>query len=138
MGKKKKIWRPFLYEEKPLTKLEEKVFQTDPILSRINGNKKRTERRIDTYFDQETRKLILDCINGKYDDDDSSNVNVVAEILCDRLRPLGFQELGTGSNRICFLKDGYAFKIAMDRRGCIDNMSDKDLVMAEANKIFEK
>lgn len=124
MGKKKKIWRPFLYEEKPLTKLEEKVFQTDPILSRINGNKKRTERRIDTYFDQETRKLILDCINGKYDDDDSSNVNVVAEILCDRLRPLGFQELGTGSNRICFLKDGYAFKIAMDRRGCIDNMSE--------------
>ena len=124
MAKKKKIWKPYISEPKPLTKIEQMMFNTDPVLSRINNTERRTERRIDKYFDQDTRRLILDCINGKYDDDDSSNVNVVAEILCDRLRPMGFQELGTGSNRICFLKDGYAFKIAMDRRGCIDNMSE--------------
>ena len=122
--KKKKPWRPFLDEPKQLTKIEQMMFNPDPVLSKINTTERRTERRIDKYFDQDTRKLILDCINGKYDDEDSSNVNVVAEILCERLNPMGFQELGTGSNRICFLKDGYAFKIAMDRRGCIDNMSE--------------
>lgn len=124
MAKKKKPWRPFLDEPKQLTKIEQMMFNTDPVLSKLNTTERRTERRIDKYFDQDMRKLILDCINGKYDDEDSSNVNVVAEILCEKLIPMGFQELGTGSNRICFLKDGYAFKIAMDRRGCIDNMSE--------------
>lgn len=50
--------------------------------------------------------------------------NQRAEYIAQLLEPFGFVELGTGTNRIAFRKDGYVFKIALDRRGFIDNMSE--------------
>ena len=121
MGKKLK-WVDDYFTES-LSPMDERKFGPDPISSRLNGTK-RNERRINQYFDQDMRKFLLDCVNGEYDDDDASNVNKVAELIKERLTPLGFREIGVGSNRIVFLKDGYAYKIAMDRRGCVDNMSE--------------
>lgn len=106
-----------------LTPVDELKFGVDPVTSKLTGER-RTLSRIDEHFDQDLRKFILDCVNGEYDEDDSSNVNVVAELYKQKLIPLGFTEIGTGSNRMAFLKDGYLYKIAMDRRGCVDNLSE--------------
>lgn len=35
-----------------------------------------------------------------------------------------FDELGTGTNRITFLHNGFAIKIALDRRGLVDNFAE--------------
>ena len=40
MAKKKKIWKPYISEPKPLTKIEQMMFNTDPVLSRINNTEK--------------------------------------------------------------------------------------------------
>lgn len=126
MGKKKRrfteTWLDHNHEE-ILSPVDELKFGQDPVTSKLTGER-RKKTRIDEFFDQDLRRFLLDCVNGEYDDDDASNVNRVADLIRQRLIPLGFTELGPGSNRIVFLKDGYAYKIAMDRRGCIDNMSE--------------
>jgi len=38
--------------------------------------------------------------------------------------PEGFQELGTGTNRIAFLHNNLVYKIALDRRGMVDNCTE--------------
>lgn len=38
--------------------------------------------------------------------------------------PSGFQELGTGTNRIAFLYNNLVYKIALDRRGMVDNCTE--------------
>ncbi|MCM1214139.1 MAG: hypothetical protein NC548_06415 [Lachnospiraceae bacterium] len=38
--------------------------------------------------------------------------------------PKGFQELGTGTNRIAFLHNNLVYKIALDRRGMVDNCTE--------------
>ena len=38
--------------------------------------------------------------------------------------PPEFEELGTGTNRIAFLYNNLVFKIALDRRGYVDNLSE--------------
>ena len=119
-----------------LSPIDELKFGPDPIESKLSGER-RTVTRIDENFDQDLRKFILDCVNGEYDDDDSSNVNIVANLLKAKLEPLGFTEVGPGSNRIAFLKDGYIFKIAMDRRGCVDNLSEY-LRSIEEPEVFAK
>lgn len=104
-----------------LGEIDKFKFLVDPFKKKTG---RRNIKRIDQYFDQDLRKLILDIINGDYEDRYISNVNEAADILTAKLTPLGFKEIGIGSNRIAYLKDGYVFKIAMDRRGCIDNMSE--------------
>ena len=102
--------------------LDERKFVDDPYKIK---KAKRRQRRIDQYFDEDLRKFLLDLVNNDYDCDNKiKSANVVADLIREALRPLGFKEIGVGSNRIVFLKDGYAFKIAMDRRGTIDNLSE--------------
>lgn len=36
----------------------------------------------------------------------------------------GFKELGRGTNRVAYLRGGYAYKIALDRKGLEDNISE--------------
>jgi hypothetical protein len=48
-------------------------------------------------------------------------------VKADNIREIigsSFQELGTGTNRIALMKDGYVFKVALDRRGMIDNLAE--------------
>lgn len=121
--KQRKFIDSWLEHEETLSPIDELKFGLDPVTSKLAGER-RTRTRIDEFFDQDTRKFLLDCVNGEYDDDDASNVNKVAKLIRARLSPMGFVYIGSGSNRIVFLKDGYAYKIAMDRRGCVDNMSE--------------
>ena len=104
-----------------LEMIDDTKFVTDPFKKKTG---KRTKKRIDEYFNQETRQFILDIINDDYEEVNIRSVNDAANLITARLSPMGFKEIGIGSNRIAYLKDGYVFKIAMDRRGCIDNMSE--------------
>lgn len=52
-----------------------------------------------------------------------NNNNEKADRICRAIGP-GFKELGPGTNRIAFLKDGYVYKIALDEYGLEDNMSE--------------
>lgn len=106
-----------------LSPLDELKFRENPILEKMRGESRRGSR-ISEYFDNDLKLFLYECVNGVYDEDESSNVNHIAELINARLTPLGFIEVGVGSNRIVFLKNGYVFKIAMDERGCIDNMSE--------------
>jgi hypothetical protein len=49
--------------------------------------------------------------------------NLKADKIIEIMGP-GFKELGTGTNRTSLMKDGYVFKIALDRRGMIDNLAE--------------
>lgn len=50
--------------------------------------------------------------------------NARAEIIKYICEPYGFDELGTGTNRIGLLKNNFVFKIALDRRGIVDNFTE--------------
>lgn len=52
-----------------------------------------------------------------------NNNNQKADSICRIIGP-EFKELGVGTNRIAFLKDGYVYKIALDQYGLEDNMSE--------------
>ena len=50
--------------------------------------------------------------------------------ITEKLESLGFSKFGAGTNRLCAFNDkypDYAFKIAIDRRGIADNLSDAEL-----------
>lgn len=53
-----------------------------------------------------------------------SDDNEKAEMIKDLMVPLGFKEIGTGTNRIAFMKNNYCYKVALDDRGFIDNISE--------------
>lgn len=50
--------------------------------------------------------------------------NEKADRIADVMERYGFKEIGTGTNRIAFMKDGYVYKVALDERGFIDNISE--------------
>ena len=62
------------------------------------------------------KALFINCLRV-----DISDINDKAEIVKELVKPLDFDEIGTGTNRIAFYFNGVVFKIAMDRRGLIDN-----------------
>lgn len=103
--------------------IDELKFTSDPF-KRKTG--RRTEKRINQNFTDDDLELILSIVNDDYEVEEghTKNVNECAKILNERFEPKGFKEIGIGSNRIAYLKDGYVYKIAMDRRGCIDNLSE--------------
>ena len=53
-----------------------------------------------------------------------SDDNVKADMISEVMESIGFKEIGTGTNRIAFMKDGYVYKVALDDRGFIDNISE--------------
>ena len=61
----------------------------------------------------------LDEITRQYDIDNNSKTPEIIKLLNDYAVP--FEPLGNGTNRYGILIDGYAFKIALDRAGKIDN-----------------
>jgi uncharacterized C2H2 Zn-finger protein len=51
--------------------------------------------------------------------DNNLKAEIVAYLLSD-----GFIELGTGTNRIAFLRNNYVYKVALDRNGFVDNWTE--------------
>lgn len=75
---------------------------------------------IEHYYDPVTMKKLF--ANALLIDIDSNNVKVdiVKQLIGDR-----FAELGPGTNRYgCIGPDGYCHKIALDRRGIVDNITE--------------
>lgn len=96
--------------------IDDSKFKTE---SEGNEKHRRTRPRIEEMFTKEIReKLYLNSVNYKI-----PKRSERAQVVRDLLEP-EFTHLGTGTNRITFLKDGYAVKIALDRRGLIDNYSE--------------
>ncbi len=79
----------------------------------------RPDNLIRLYFSDELlRALMIICLRV-----DISDNNDKAELI-KMIMPEGFDELGTGTNRIAFLHAGTVFKIALDRRGLVDNFTE--------------
>jgi hypothetical protein len=55
---------------------------------------------------------------------DENDLNYKAELVRELLDPHGFVEIGTGTNRTVFSKDGIIFKIALDIPGLRDNWNE--------------
>ena len=106
-----------------LTPLDELKFHENPILEKMKGGSRKGSR-IAEHFDTELKEFLYNCVNGTFNVDGRANVNRIADLINAKLTPLGFTEVGVGSNRIVFLRDNYVYKIAMDERGCIDNLSE--------------
>lgn len=53
-----------------------------------------------------------------------SDCNEKADMIAAVMEPLGFVEIGCGTNRIAFRKHNYVYKVALDERGFIDNISE--------------
>ncbi len=66
-------------------------------------------------------KIKLYNISSDFTIDDD---NVKADMISEVMESIGFKEIGTGTNRIAFMKDGYVYKVALDDRGFIDNVSE--------------
>lgn len=77
-------------------------------------------RLVDHFFTPEEMKAIT-ILALRVDIADN---NDKAEILMDILPKGKFQELGTGTNRMTLYRSGVAIKIALDRRGLIDNYTE--------------
>lgn len=106
-----------------LNPLDELKFHENPILEKMKGGSRKGSR-ITEYFDNELKEFLYKCVNGDFNINGRSNVNHIADLINAKLTPLGFTEVGIGSNRIVFLKNNYVYKIAMDKRGCVDNLSE--------------
>ena len=50
--------------------------------------------------------------------------NEKADIISQIMEPLGFVEIGCGTNRVAFRKNNYVYKVALSERGFIDNVSE--------------
>ena len=72
----------------------------------------------DIFSEEQLKAIYLLCLRV-----DIKNNNLKADILKE-LVPEGFDEIGTGTNRMAFLYNGYIFKIALDRRGMADNLAE--------------
>lgn len=53
-----------------------------------------------------------------------ADCNEKADMIAAIMEPLGFVEIGCGTNRIAFRRHNYVFKVALDERGFIDNISE--------------
>ena len=77
--------------------------------------------RIMKYFGLNLMKFLY-CFATSYD---YTKNNMKAEVISWVVRHSGdFEELGTGTNRIAFINGKYVYKIALDRRGLVDNASE--------------
>lgn len=108
-------------EEKPSEDNEEK--------SNSNLWSDSDTREFDFYNSKITRDIpknvikFLFCLATSYDYTDN---NEKAQIVSYVMRHCGtpFEEVGTGTNRIAFVYSNYVYKVALDRRGLVDNASE--------------
>lgn len=83
-----------------------------------NKNKDRPSIIRHTFSDELLKKLYFHATRPDLYDN-----NQKAELILDLLGP-SFEEVGTGTNRVGVLKNGIIYKIAIDRRGLVDNLTE--------------
>ena len=89
------------------------------MLTGIVGDVKVVPNLISYFFDEKTIiSLYSNCMRP-----DIADNNTKAE-LCANILGSGFSEIGTGTNRIAFLHNGVVVKVALDRRGLVDNFQE--------------
>ena len=76
--------------------------------------------KINRYIPDEIKAKLYRIASDYTIPDDNEKADMIKEIM----RPLGFKEIGTGTNRIAFMKGRYCYKVALDDRGFIDNISE--------------
>ena len=102
--------------EKFLDKMAKREMVDDPLKPKMV--KRETSRLLDNIPGDVMMKL-FDIAR----DPTISDNNQKADDIC-RIIGTDFKELGVGTNRIAFLKDGYVYKIALDKYGLEDNLSE--------------
>lgn len=70
-------------------------------------------------------------------DDTIGDCNVKARLIREVMVPLGFTEIGCGTNRIAFRKNNYVYKIALDKRGFIDDISEYKRTPEVPQRLFK-
>lgn len=89
------------------------------MLTGLVGDVKIVPNLISHFIDITTMKaLYKNCLRPDIPDN-----NVKAEI-CSQILGPQFSEIGTGTNRIAYLHNGVVVKVALDRRGLVDNFSE--------------
>lgn len=89
---------------------------TDNIFTGVSGDVKIVPNLIQYFFQPKTiMALFYTCLRIDIPDN-----NVKAEVVKKILGP-DYEEIGTGTNRIALLHNGVIVKIALDRRGLVDN-----------------
>lgn len=76
--------------------------------------------RIHELFSEETLDKLMEVIDNPDNTSNNMKVNDMLEIL----EPLGFVEIGPGTNRLCVKYNEYVYKIAMDSYGIRDNWNE--------------
>lgn len=102
--------------EKFLDKMSLEEMKHDPAKPKM---KLRQKSRLLENIPGEVGMQLFDIVFDPY----INNNNEKADRICRAIGP-GFKELGPGTNRIAFLKDGYVYKIALDELGLDDNISE--------------
>lgn len=92
------------------------ILKSDPI------GKSRKRHKKPRLFDYIPKEKMFALFENAMDLIEVDN-NVKADRIIKILGP-EFQELGTGTNRIALMRDGHVFKVALDRRGMIDNLAE--------------
>jgi hypothetical protein len=72
-----------------------------------------------------------------YEDYTLTDCNEKANLIAQVMEPLGFVEIGCGTNRVVFRKHNYIYKVALDRRGRQDNINEYQICV-EMPQIFYK
>lgn len=75
--------------------------------------------KIKKYFSKSLVKFLYGLAVSYEYTDNNEKAEIVAKVMSD-----DFKEIGTGTNRTVFIHGRYAYKIALDRRGIIDNWSE--------------
>ncbi len=75
--------------------------------------------KIRKYFSNAMIKFLYSLAVSYDYTDNNQKARIISAVLGD-----DFQELGTGTNRIAFIYGQYVYKIALDRRGIVDNFSE--------------
>ena len=89
------------------------------MLTGMVGDVKVVPNLISYFIDKKTMiALFYNCMRL-----DIADNNVKAE-LCASILGSEFSEIGTGTNRIAFLHNGVVVKVALDRRGLVDNFQE--------------
>lgn len=79
--------------------------------------------KIKQYFPDKLIKLFY-YYTMSYELGDNNRKAELFELIMDRVFNGRFLKLGTGTNRIAFRRGNFVYKIALDRRGLVDNLSE--------------
>lgn len=83
------------------------------------SEEKQRHGRIEKYFSKGLIKFLYGLATSYEYTDNNEKAKIIATVLGEE-----FEELGTGTNRIAFVRGPFVYKIALDRRGLIDNFSE--------------